>query len=61
MHLKLTIVDDKTTLGGSYNYTANATKENDENLIVMRDSNIVSEYVNEYNTMWNNNTDYINY
>lgn len=61
MHLKLSIIDDKTACGASYNYTANATKENDENLIVMRDSNIVGDYVNEFNSMWNNTTDYTNY
>jgi cardiolipin hydrolase len=61
MHLKLSIIDDKTACGGSYNYTSNATKENDENLIVMRDPNIVSDYVNEFNSMWNNTSDYTNY
>lgn len=61
MHLKLSVIDDKTACGGSYNYTENATKENDENLIVMRDPNIVSDYVNEFNNMWNNTSDYKNY
>jgi phosphatidylserine/phosphatidylglycerophosphate/cardiolipin synthase-like enzyme len=61
MHLKLSIIDDKIACGGSYNYTANATKENDENLIVMRDSNIVKEYSDEFNSMWNNTSDYTNY
>jgi len=61
MHLKLSIIDDKTVLGGSYNYTANATKENDENLIIMRNPNIVSDYSTEFNTMWKNTTDYLNY
>jgi phosphatidylserine/phosphatidylglycerophosphate/cardiolipin synthase-like enzyme len=61
MHLKLSIIDDKTACGGSYNYTGNATKENDENLIVMRDSNIVKEYSDEFNSMWNNTSDYTNY
>lgn len=61
MHLKVTVIDDKTTCGGSYNYTANATKENDENLIIMRDPSIVSDYVNEFNNMWNNTSDYKNY
>lgn len=61
MHLKLTVVDDKIACGGSYNYTENATKENDENLIVMRDSNIVEAYLDEYNSMWNNTSDYKSY
>lgn len=61
MHLKVSIIDDKTVTGGSYNYTESATKNNDENLIVMRDNNIVNEYVTEFNNMWTNNSDYIDY
>lgn len=61
MHLKLSIIDDKTVLGGSYNYTANATKENDENLIVMRESTIVKNYSDEFNVMWNDTANYSNY
>jgi len=61
MHLKLSIIDDKTALGGSYNYTESATKNNDENLIVMRMPNIVSDYSTEVNTMWDNTSDYSNY
>jgi cardiolipin hydrolase len=61
MHLKLTIVDDKIVCGGSYNYTANATKNNDENLIIMKDTNIIKEYIDEYNSMWSNTNDYANY
>jgi phosphatidylserine/phosphatidylglycerophosphate/cardiolipin synthase-like enzyme len=61
MHLKLSIIDDKTTLCGSYNYTVNATKENDENLIIMRMPNIVSQYSAEFNNMWNDTANYSNY
>lgn len=61
MHLKVSIIDDKTVTGGSFNYTVNATKENDENLIIMRNADIVNEYVSEYSTMWNNTSDYTNY
>ncbi|MFT8350054.1 phospholipase D-like domain-containing protein [Clostridium saccharoperbutylacetonicum] len=61
MHLKLTIVDNKTVCGGSYNYTANATEKNDENLIIMRDSNMVNEYINEFNAMWNDTNNYADY
>lgn len=58
MHLKISIIDGKTVTGGSYNYTDSATRNNDENLIIMRDTNIVSEYVNEYNEMWNDTSNY---
>lgn len=61
MHLKVCIVDDKTLLAGSYNYTEQATKYNDENLLVIRDSNIINQYINEFNTMWNDKENYSNY
>jgi phosphatidylserine/phosphatidylglycerophosphate/cardiolipin synthase-like enzyme len=61
MHLKVSIIDDKTVTGGSFNYTVNATKENDENLIIMRDSSIVKEYSTEFNTMWDDTKNYSNY
>lgn len=61
MHLKLSIIDNKTALGGSYNYSEQATRNNDENLIVMRQSDIVGKYSDEFNIMWNNTSDYLNY
>ena len=61
MHLKLTVIDGKTVLGGSYNYTKQATETNDENLLVIRDTNIVTGYVSEFNTMWNDTANYTNY
>ena len=61
MHLKVTIIDDKIVTGGSYNYTESATKNNDENLILMKDPQLVNQYNTEYTSMWNNNDDYMNY
>ncbi|MDR3593778.1 phospholipase D-like domain-containing protein [Clostridium sp.] len=61
MHLKLSVIDDKTALAGSYNYTLNATKVNDENLIIMRMPNIVNNYSTEFNTIWNDTKNYSNY
>lgn len=61
MHLKLTIIDNKTVVGGSYNYTEQATTNNDENLIIMRDTDIVNDYLTEYNRIWNDTTNYSDY
>ncbi len=61
MHLKLTIIDGKTVLGGSYNYTKQATENNDENLLVIRDKYIVSDYMTEFAAMWSDTKNYMNY
>lgn len=61
MHLKVTIVDDKAVLCGSYNYTDGATKDNDENLVVIRQNTVINEYTSEFDAMWNNTHDYKNY
>jgi phosphatidylserine/phosphatidylglycerophosphate/cardiolipin synthase-like enzyme len=61
MHLKVCIIDNSTLLTGTYNYTDSATKYNDENLLVIKDSNIINQYLDEFNLMWNDNTNYSNY
>lgn len=57
MHLKMTVTDDTVTTG-SYNYTQAATNENDEVLVVIKDSNIANEWKAEFSSMWNDTTNY---
>ncbi len=44
MHHKFCIIDDQVILKGSYNYTKNASVNNDENLEISNDVNIISEF-----------------
>lgn len=60
MHLKMTVTDSIVTTG-SYNYTANATNENDEVLVVINDANTAKQWKTEFETMWNDTTNYKNY
>lgn len=53
MHLKMTVIDRKVALTGSYNYTNNATYNNDEMLVLIRDQHIATEWANEFDKMWN--------
>jgi len=39
---------------GSYNWTASAGERNNENLLVIDDKNIIKEYQNQFNILWNN-------
>lgn len=61
MHMKVCIINNSTVLTGSYNYTENATKENDENLLVIHNADLANQYITEFNSMWNNTNDYTNY
>jgi phosphatidylserine/phosphatidylglycerophosphate/cardiolipin synthase-like enzyme len=60
MHLKMTVTDDTVTTG-SYNYTEEATKDNDEVLVIIKDIATAKEWKTEFENMWNDDTNYANY
>lgn len=51
MHHKFCIIDNSLLLHGSYNYTYNATKNNQESLNVTDSYNLISEYSNIFDTL----------
>jgi phosphatidylserine/phosphatidylglycerophosphate/cardiolipin synthase-like enzyme len=53
MHDKVMIVDEKVVLTGSYNWSAHAENENNENLVVIISENLASIYENEFQKIWN--------
>lgn len=48
MHHKVFIIDNETVITGSYNPTGNGNKNNDENIIIIKDSTIAKRYLEEY-------------
>lgn len=60
MHMKVTIADINTVTTGSYNYTDNATRTNDEVLVILHDKNIANGFENEFEQMWQSR-EYSNY
>jgi competence ComEA-like helix-hairpin-helix protein len=54
MHNKFAVIDNKMVITGSYNWTASAGERNNENLLVIDDKNIIKEYQNQFNILWNN-------
>lgn len=55
MHDKVFMIDGKTVITGSYNPTKQANTENDENLLIIKDSSIANTYEEEFNklfSMW---------
>lgn len=61
MHLKVTVADNSTVTAGSYNYTEAATKDNDEVLMVISDSKIAQNFETQFERMWNNPKNFIDY
>jgi phosphatidylserine/phosphatidylglycerophosphate/cardiolipin synthase-like enzyme len=52
MHNKFTIVDGKAIETGSFNYTNNASFNNNENQIYLWNSNIVDRYKKRFEEIW---------
>jgi phosphatidylserine/phosphatidylglycerophosphate/cardiolipin synthase-like enzyme len=52
MHNKFTIVDGKMIELGSFNYTNNASKNNNENQLYIANPSVVERYQKRFNEMW---------
>lgn len=52
MHHKFIVIDNKIVATGSFNFTAQATLENYENIIVSDNMDIVGRYVQNFAKLW---------
>jgi phosphatidylserine/phosphatidylglycerophosphate/cardiolipin synthase-like enzyme len=52
MHHKVYIIDDRTVIAGSYNFTASAEEDNDENLLIIDDPALAAAYTEEFNRVF---------
>jgi phosphatidylserine/phosphatidylglycerophosphate/cardiolipin synthase-like enzyme len=52
MHHKFAILDDRTVLTGSYNWTLESQEYNYENLLILRDPQRALEYKEEFEALW---------
>lgn len=50
-HHKVIIIDNTTVITGSFNFSENAVSSNDENLLIIKDPDLVSQYIAEYERM----------
>ncbi|MBC7870837.1 MAG: phospholipase, partial [Chitinophagaceae bacterium] len=55
-HHKVLIVDNRIVITGSFNWSANATDSNDENLIIIEDADLAAQYIAEFDRMWSRAT-----
>jgi phosphatidylserine/phosphatidylglycerophosphate/cardiolipin synthase-like enzyme len=53
MHNKFAVIDDISVITGSYNWTKRAEERNDENIVILRASEIVKLYSDKFEEYWN--------
>lgn len=51
MHNKYILLDGEKTITGSYNWTASASTENDENIMILNDKSTAINYYNNFKSM----------
>ncbi|NIV28969.1 MAG: phospholipase [Anaerolineae bacterium] len=52
MHHKVIILDDETVILGSFNFSRSADEANDENLLVIHDREVASQYLAEFKRIY---------
>lgn len=60
-HNKFVIIDQKILITGSFNWTPTAENKNAENLLVMDDNNLIKKYRTEFEELWKQNKESINF
>ncbi len=52
MHHKFAILDEAVVITGSFNWTTQAVKSNQENILFFENEKIAKNYLDEYNRLW---------
>ncbi len=52
LHHKVILVDDDTVITGSFNFSGSASRNNDENVIILQNREIASLYIQEWERLW---------
>lgn len=52
LHHKIIIIDNRIVITGSFNFTANANEQNNENVIVIDNAEIAALYTQEFQRVW---------
>lgn len=52
LHDKYMVIDQQVVITGSFNYTKAANTENDENLLILHNSDIASQYYQDWQKLW---------
>src|SRR6185503_14895871 len=57
LHDKVIIVDNRFVISGSFNFSSNATENNDENVIIIDNPTMANLYTQEFGKLWSIATD----
>ena len=52
MHHKFAILDGRTALTGSYNWTLESEEENYDHLVILQDPQVLESYRREFDLLW---------
>jgi len=52
MHNKFAVIDGKTLITGSFNWTLTAEERNEENLLIIDDKSTIEKYEDRFNYLW---------
>jgi phosphatidylserine/phosphatidylglycerophosphate/cardiolipin synthase-like enzyme len=52
MHHKVIIIDNSTVITGSYNFTASAEANNDENVVIIINPVLAGKYMEEFQRVY---------
>ena len=52
MHHKVVIIDGRTVVFGSHNFTDSANDSNDENLLIIHDPVVAGQFREEFERVW---------
>jgi phosphatidylserine/phosphatidylglycerophosphate/cardiolipin synthase-like enzyme len=52
LHHKVIVIDERTVITGSYNFTGSAEKDNDENLVIVDDVALARAYLEEFQRVY---------
>lgn len=52
MHHKVIIIDGRTVITGSFNFTGSAQTQNDENVLIIEDAGLAARYTEEFERVY---------
>ena len=52
LHHKVIIIDERTVITGSFNFSRSAAERNDENILIIRQADIAGLYLDEWRRIW---------
>jgi phosphatidylserine/phosphatidylglycerophosphate/cardiolipin synthase-like enzyme len=52
LHHKVFIINDDIVVTGSFNFSASARDDNDENVVIIQDADLAAQYIAEYDRRW---------